>query len=68
MSNSIQSNPVYGPSRRRLRRGVSQLLTTIVTATFLGSACTNVQDPVVNPAKEAVPGSSEIDLRLNSVI
>lgn len=68
MSNSTQSNPSLSLTLRRLRRRAAQLLIPVLAAAFLGPACTNVQDPVVTPTKDAVPGSSEIDLRLNSVI
>ncbi|MFW2388920.1 MAG: S8 family serine peptidase [Polyangiales bacterium] len=66
MSNSIPSNPALSLTCR-CRRAAHQLI-AVLAAAVLGSACTDVQDPVPNVVKEAIPGSSEIDLRLNSVI
>ena len=68
MSNATQAHSTLILARDQLRGRVARLLVAVMAAVICGSACTNVQAPAARPSKEAVPGSSEIELRLNSVI
>ncbi|MBT8451385.1 MAG: S8/S53 family peptidase [Deltaproteobacteria bacterium] len=68
MSNSTQTHSTLVLARGQLRGRVARLLVAVMAALICGTACTNVQAPAARPGKEAVPGSSEIELRLNSVI
>jgi len=68
MLNTTHTIPTLNLACRRLRHHAARLLITVFSAALLSSACTSVPAPAGPPVKDAVPGSSKIDLRLDSVI
>ncbi len=68
MLNSSYTIPALNLAYSRLRRCVTRLLVLALATALLASACTNVQAPAAAPVKDAVPGDSDIALRLDSVI